>query len=109
MSQIVEKWAAPPILRLVLSAKAANFTALNGFLYLVTPAAASTVNVTLPTSPYASMQIAIKDMGGDLQDRQISINRAGGILIDGVDANLAMSSEFETIYLISDGTNWFRI
>lgn len=107
MARLRAKWLEDNILRYEVSSQTADFTAANGFLYLVNPAAA-TVNVTLP-APAAGTHIWIKDMSGDLSAKTINIVRNGLENIDGQASNIQVESEYETVKLFCDGTDWYRV
>ena len=85
------------------SAKSTAFTAATGFTYLVNTGTA--VTVTLPAvSSYAS--IVIKDSTGTAGTNAITINRAGTATIDGATSQ-SINSNYGSMKLICDGTNWF--
>ena len=101
------KYFPPEALRIETQAQTADFNAENGKLHLINPAGA-TLDVTLP-APSASAQIYLKEMSGDLGSKTINILRNGTENIDGVAANISFESEYQTIILISDGVDWYRI
>ena len=107
MSQFDLKYFPSQALRLEVEAQTGNFTAANGKLYTVSPAGA-TLNVQLP-APAANFHCIIKDLSGDMDTKTTTIVRNGVELIDGIAANITLTSEYESISLFSDGTNWFRI
>ena len=89
--------------KVYVSAKSTAFTAATGFTYLVNTGTA--VTVTLPAvSTYAS--IVIKDSAGTAATNNITINRADSATIDGATSQ-TISSNYGSMKLISDGTNWF--
>ena len=64
--------------------------------------------VTLPV-PAANTKVAIKAIASTVTDIQLRTNGAG-IEIDGADysaVGLPLATQYETINVISDGTNWF--
>jgi hypothetical protein len=96
------KWFPSQVLRLEVEAQAGDFTAENGKLYAVN----GTVNVQLP-APAANFQCVIKDLSGDIANNPISIVRNGVENIDGQASNVSLDSNYQSITLISDGTDWF--
>jgi hypothetical protein len=101
------KYFPPETLRITVSSHTANFVAENGKLHLINPAGAS-LDVQLP-APSASTHIFLKDMSGDLGSKTINIIRNGVESIDGVASNIQMDSEYQTLTLISDGVNWYKV
>lgn len=102
MGQIVEKWLPPQAIRLGVESKITNFSAENGKLFAVN----GTVNVQLPT-PSASFHCVIKDLSGDIANNPITIVRAGTENIDGQASNFTLTSNYQSISLISDGVDWY--
>ena len=86
-----------------VSAKSTAFTAAVGFTYLVNTGTA--VTVSLP-SAVTNAAIVIKDSTGTAATNNITINRADSATIDGATSQ-AISSNYGSMKLISDGTNWF--
>lgn len=62
----------------------------------------------LPT-PEADLNVFIKVMTDDIATDSLTIVRSGIESIDGVASNYQLTSEKETIHLVSDGTDWFII
>ena len=85
------------------SAKSTNFTAEVGFTYLINTGTA--VTVTLP-SAVTNAAIIFKDSTGTAATNNITINRADSATIDGATSQ-TISSNYGSMKLISDGTNWF--
>ena len=85
------------------SAKSTNFTAEIGFTYLINTGTA--VTVSLP-SAVTNAAIVIKDSAGTAATNNITINRADSATIDGATSQ-TISSNYGSMKLISDGTNWF--
>ena len=82
----------------------ATYTPSNNDFILVDVA---TTSITLP-APSSSFKVIIKLIEVPV-DVQIFTN-AGGVFIDGTDYNaigLALTIQYESINLISDGTNWY--
>ena len=89
--------------KVYLSAKSTAFTASVGFTYLINTGTA--VTVTLP-SAVTNAAIIFKDSAGTAATNNITINRADSATIDGATSQ-AISSNYGSMKLISDGTNWF--
>lgn len=85
---------------LTVEAKAANFTAANNKVYLVTGA----VNVQLP-APVSGLSFFVKLLGTD----DVVLVRNAGEKIETVVANYTLISTRQSVKLISDGTDWFII
>lgn len=77
---------------------AGNFTTY----FVDTSGGAGTVN--LPTAS-ANAFVVVKDVSGDANTNNITVNRAGGALIDGA-ISVVMDSGYEAKIFVSDGTNW---
>ena len=70
---------------------------------------AAVTSLTLITSQaVAGRTIVIKDAGGNASANNITIDTEGGETIDG-QATYVSSTDYESITLYSDGTNWFII
>lgn len=106
MSQFDLKWFPSQSLRLEVSTHTGNFQAENGKLHVINPSAA--MNIQLPT-PSANFHCVIKDISGDLLNQVVTVVRAGTENIDGQAANKVLSSDYESITLFSDGTDWYII
>lgn len=102
MSAFDLRYFPPQAIRLGVEAKIADFTADNGKLYAVN----GTVNVQLP-APSASFHCVIKDLSGDIASNPINIIRNGTENIDGQAGNIAFTSNYQSINLISDGVDWY--
>jgi hypothetical protein len=85
---------------LSVEAKNANFNAAYGVIYLTTGA----IDVQLPV-PSLAKTIRIKKTDSST----VTLVRDGLESIEGVAANYALNSTRESVTLVSDGTNWFRI
>jgi hypothetical protein len=81
-----------------------DITLSAGIVYLLDTSANRTV--TLP-APVNNASLTIKDSTGNAEENVITIS-AGAALVDGA-ASYIMSSEYESITLVSSGTNWFLI
>ena len=89
--------------KVYVSAKSTAFTADVGFTYLINNGTA--VTVTLP-SAVTNAAIVFKDSAGTAATNNITINRADSATID-VATSQTISSNYGSMKLISDGTNWF--
>jgi hypothetical protein len=107
MSLINSKWLPPEILKQEVESQTANFNAATGKVYLVNPAGA-TLNVQLP-APALNTYIVVKDISGDVANKVTTLVRNATENIDGAAANLVITSNYQSITLVSDGTDWFRI
>jgi hypothetical protein len=91
----------------VTSQKTTNYTASNGDFVLVNLVGASgDVTITLPAAS-SDVQVAIK-IAGAANGKIVTIDGNGAETIDGV-ATRTMETDYESIHLISDGSNWWRI
>lgn len=88
----------------VPEAKAADFTASDNIVYLVSSAAARAI--TLPAAA-SGTRFWIKDSTGSAGTNNFTITRAGSESIEGVAANKVLSANWGSWVLMSDGTNWF--
>lgn len=102
MTAFNEKYFPPQVIRLGVESETVNFTAENGKLHAVN----GTVNVQLP-APSASFHCVIKDLSGDIASNPINIIRNGTENIDGQASNIAFTSNYQSINLISDGVDWY--
>ena len=108
MARLTEKPLPPQAIRLGVEAvKTADFTAVNGKMFPISPAGA-TLNIQLP-APSASFHCVLKDLSGDLLNKTVTIVRNGVESIDGVAANITLESDFQSATLISDGVDWYLI
>jgi hypothetical protein len=81
-------------------------TAANNTLILVDSSSARTIN--LP-APVANAHITIKDAGGLAATNNITIARNASEEIEGVAANYIVQADYDTVDLVSDGTDWFIV
>lgn len=86
--------------QLVLEARAANFNAAYNDLYVCS----NNISAQLP-APMVNGVIRFKVVGSN----NLTLVRNGAENIDGVAADLILSSEKEAVTIISDGTDWFLI
>ena len=89
--------------KVYVSAKSTAFTAAVGYTYLINTGTA--VTVTLP-SAVTNAAIIFKDSAGTAATNNVTINRADSATIDGATSQ-AVGSNYGSMKLISDGTNWF--
>ena len=91
----------------VTSQKTANYTASNWEFVLVNLVGASNdVTITLPAAS-SDVQVAVK-IAGAASGKVVTIDGNGAETIDG-SATRTMESDYESMHLISDGSNWWRI
>lgn len=86
-----------------IESQSSSFTAVSGKTYLVDTGVA--VTVTLPSAAL-NAEVVIKDSTGEANDQNITVNTPGAETIDGA-ASLTISSNYESVRLVSDGSNWF--
>lgn len=73
------------------------------------PSTAAVTSLTLPSAQVVSGRtIIIKDASGNAGANNITIDTGGSETIDGA-ATLVMSTNYQTVKLYSDGSNWFNI
>ena len=89
--------------KVYVSAKSTAFTAAVGFTYLINTGTA--VTVTLPAASANAAKV-FKDSTGGAGTNTITINRAGTATIDGATSQ-TIESNFGSLKIICDGTNWF--
>lgn len=80
--------------------KAANYTASAGEVLLVS----GTTTITLPNGHSSGDRVIVKNVGTNT----VTVDGDGGDTIDG-SADYTMRFQYESITLISDGTNWHLI
>jgi hypothetical protein len=81
-------------------------SAANNTIILVDSSAARTINLPAPT---ANASITIKDVGGLAGTNNITIARNGSEQIEGLASNYLIQTDWSSLRLVSDGTNWFII
>ena len=91
----------------VVSAKTGNYTASNNEVVPVNLIGASgDVTITLPAAS-SNAQVVIK-ISGNAEGKIVTVDGNGSETIDG-SATRTMDSDNESMFLISDGSNWLRI
>jgi hypothetical protein len=91
----------------VTSPKTGNYTASNWEFVLVNLAGASgDVTITLPAAS-ADKQVAIK-INSLAMGKEVIVDGNSSETIDGLTTR-RMDSDYESMHLISDGSNWWRI
>jgi len=91
----------------VTAQKTSNYTASNGDFVLVNLVGASgDVTITLPAAS-SDAQVAVK-IAGAANGKIVTVDGNGAETIDGA-ATRTMDSDYESMHLISDGSNWWRI
>lgn len=87
--------------------KTSNYTAANWEMVLVNLVGASgDVTVTLPAAS-SNKQIAVK-IAGLASGKEVIVDGNSSETIDGL-ATRIMNTDYESVHLISDGNNWWRI
>lgn len=89
--------------KLSTAAVNSNITLNNNTVALVDTSAARTL--TLPAAS-ADAQIVVKDATGSAETNTITLNTTAGALIDGA-ASVTITSNYGSLAVISNGTNWF--
>ena len=91
----------------VTAQKTSNYTASNGDFVLVNLVGASgDVTITLPAAS-SDAQVAIK-IAGAANGKIVTVDGNSSQTIDGATTK-TMDSDYESMHLISDGSNWWRI
>lgn len=88
----------------VQSSASGTINAVSGVTYLVDTSTTSR-SVVLPAAASDAF-VRIKDSSGNAEALPIVINPPGSETIDGASA-VVMNSDFESLNIVSDGTNWF--
>ena len=87
--------------------KTANYTASNWEMVLVNLVGASSdVTVTLPAAS-SDKQVAVK-IAGAAMGKRVIVDGNSSQTIDGETTKI-LDSDYESIHVISDGSNWWRI
>lgn len=74
--------------------------------YIVLASSSSgAITITLPTAT-SGRKLVIKDSGGAAATNNITVQRAGGALIDGL-TTIILDENYQAVTLVSDGTNWW--
>ena len=84
-----------------------NTSAAANTTYLV-DVSGGPVTITLP-APAANTYVVIKDSEGTSETNTLTIAPKGAEKIDGVAANLLVQSNFQSVILVSDSINWYRV
>lgn len=86
-------------------AKTASYTAVSGDFAIVSPAAATVV--TLPGVALGG-PVAVKNLTGAYA---VTVKSADGSTIDGIagTTGFALAKAYDTVVLVSDGSNWWSI
>jgi hypothetical protein len=91
----------------VVSPKTGNYTASNNEVVPVNLIGASgDVTITLPAAS-SNAQVVIK-ISGNAEGKIVTVDGNGSQTIDG-SATRTMDSDNESMFLVSDGSNWLRI
>jgi len=107
-SQFIQSYGA--IFRHITVVNAATYDLLpSDDILNVTYTATGAVTITLPTAQcVAGRTIVIKDAGGNAGTNNITIDTEGSETIDGA-ATEVISSNYDSVTIYSDGSNWFTI
>lgn len=84
-----------------------NTTAVDNTIYLI-DTSGGVFNLTLPT-PSSGVMIRLKDTKGTCQANPLTIVRNASESIEGQAASYTFQSNWGSLMLIADGTNWFFI
>lgn len=87
-----------------VEAKAATFTAESNKTYMVTGTA---YTINLPASPLTDDYVVIKDAAGSAAANNKTVS-GNGNNIDGA-ANHVINSDYGSVTVVFDGTNWFVV
>jgi hypothetical protein len=87
-----------------VQSKTGDFTAVSGYTYLVSSAAARAI--TLPAAAVGAT-FTVKDSTGQAFTNNFTITRAAAESIEGVAANKILQTNWGSWTFASDGTNWF--
>lgn len=107
----IPSWATPtppnPTVVSVTTTPITLTAADSGKVYLVSTAAARTINLPAPA---AGLIFYFKDSTGQAQTNNITLVRNGGTgSIEGVAASKILQTNWGSWTLVSDGTNWFML
>jgi hypothetical protein len=80
------------------------FSGVNNETHLINTSG-GTATVTLP-APSTDVFIRVKDISGNANTNNITVNPNAAETIDG-SASLILDSDYGSVVLVSDGTNWF--
>lgn len=108
-SQFIQSYGA--IFRHITTVNAATYDLLasDDILNVTYTATGAVTSLTLPTAQcVAGRTIVIKDAGGNAGTNNITIDTEGSETIDGA-ATEVISSNYDSVTLYSDGSNWFTI
>jgi len=106
VSAINPKYLPSELLRLAVSNETASFTAIDKTLHTLSPS--TTMNIQLP-APAANVYIVLKDISGLLDTHVVNLIRNSTEKIDGISANILLESNYQSLTLFSNGTDWFII
>ena len=84
-----------------------DLTATDGIVHVTYTATGAVTSLTLPTAQVVTDRVlTIKDGGGNSGTNNITIDTQGSEKIDGADTAV-INTDYSSIDLYSDGTNWF--
>lgn len=105
MAKISAKWVNVISAKMTVSAKSANFTAADNYIYLVNTTGGA-ISIQLP-APVSGLQLYIKDAGFYANVNKITILRSGSEKIENTAASYTIDSAGSTILITSDGTDYY--
>ena len=108
MAVLQEKWAGVQSVWVVPQHQnSGNFTCESHKLHIVAGGQGA-VQATLPPA-LNGLNLFIKHMTTDITSDTLELVPTGGALVDGVAGNFAVSSDKQSVHLVSDGTDWFIV
>lgn len=87
-----------------VTTSATTYVALTTDCVIFTDSTSNAVAITLPL-PTTGLTITVKDKTGQAATHNVTINHHASETIDGA-TSLTMSTNFDAVVLVSDGTNW---
>jgi len=95
-----------PLVTAALRIETSDYTVVNGDGIILVDADAGDVDITLPSVALQNNYINIKKI--DNSGNKVNILTPGSETIDG-DTDVKITSQYESLQLVSDGSNWFVI
>ena len=108
MATLKEKWSGVESVWVVPQHEVAgNFTCQSHRLHIVAGGQGA-VQATLPPA-LNGLNLFIKHMTNNPVADTLQLVPTGGALVDGVAGNFDVSSDKQSVHLVSDGTDWFIV